>query len=58
MRPARVIALFAGLSAALSWEGVLEDSAAKAVAGLENVEQLFRRQNEGGMSGSSPDSNG
>ena len=48
MRPAQVIALFAGLSAALSWEGAFEDAAAKAVQGIENVERLFRRQDEGG----------
>ena len=47
MRPSQVIALFVGLSAAFSWEGAFEDTALKAVEGLESVERLFRRQNEG-----------
>jgi hypothetical protein len=46
MRPFQVIALWAGLSAAFSFEGALDDTALKAVEGLESVERLFRRQNE------------
>jgi hypothetical protein len=44
MRPLQVVAAFAGLSAAWSWQGAFEDSAVKAVGGIEQIERLYRRQ--------------
>ncbi|KIW08355.1 uncharacterized protein PV09_01271 [Verruconis gallopava] len=46
MRPLQVFALFAGVSAAFSWQGMFEDSAVRAVEGIEQVERLFKRQTD------------